>query len=129
MAADLLEAAATGSGEAQSALVDQALACRSDPQYRPCEALAVAEVFARMAASSASTFGNIRRLASVLMMRAAYERAYGEPSRAANCDAEALTLLDGAADLGDELAGRVLAEAASVMPSAGFVRAREFRAP
>lgn len=132
MAADLYELAATGSVEAQSALLDNALALRGSGHVRPIEALAAAEVYARLAAANTSlgdvSFANIRRLASVLMMRSAYERMHGNPALAATCDAEALTLLDGAADLGDELAGRVLAEAASVLPRDGFELVQQVRA-
>lgn len=110
--------AARGCPVALSALLDEAIAHVSG-EVRPVEALACAELLARMAASHGELV-DFRRLASVLMMRANFERQHGSFDHAATLDAEALGVLDIAADDGDELAGRVLAEAASVMPAAPF---------
>ena len=115
----LLDQAARGCPAALSALLDQTLALGDDGTVRPVEALACAELLARMAASHGELV-DFRRLASVLMMRANFERQHGSFDHAATLDAEALSILDIAADDGDELAGRVLAEVASVMPAAPF---------
>ena len=112
---------------ALSALLDQTLALGDDGTVRPVEALACAELLARMAASHGELV-DFRRLASVLMMRANFERRHGSVDHAATLDAEALGILDIAADDGDELAGRVLAEAASVMPAAPFELLRTIKA-
>jgi hypothetical protein len=122
-----LEQASRGCPLALSALLDQTLALGDDGTVRPVEALACAELLARMAASHGELV-DFRRLASVLMMRANFERRHGSADHAATLDAEALGILDIAADDGDELAGRVLAEAASVMPAAPFELLRTIKA-
>lgn len=111
--------AARGCPVALSALLDETILHGDGGTVRPVEALACAELLARMAASHGE-LADFRRLASVLMMRANFERQHGSFDHAATLDAEALGILDIAADDGDELAGRVLAEAASVMPAAPF---------
>lgn len=119
LSADLLTLAASGSREAQSALVDLALSMDNASRPRPIEALAVAEQWARCA-SRHGELVDLRRLASVLMMRANYERLHGSVDFATCLDAEALGLLDIAADDGDEAAGRALAEAAGILSAAPF---------
>lgn len=123
---DLLDRAARGKADAQAELVDVAIAS-TECGVRPIEALTAAELWARMAASHGG-LDDMRRLASVLMMRAGYERMHGSVDLAASLDAEALTLLDIGTDHGDELAGRVLAEVSSVLPAAPFDLLRRVKA-
>lgn len=78
-------------------------------EWSPLEALVGAELWARMAAAHGGN-EDIRRLASVLMMRAGFERQHGAVHLAACLEAEALSLLDVAADHGDKLAASALAE-------------------
>lgn len=122
---DLFHQAARGSREAQAALVDVVLS--ADSSLRQLEALAGAELFARMAAQHGE-LEDVRRLAGVLMMRAAYERTHGCVTTAAGVDAEALSLLEIAADGGDELAGELLNNAADTMPTAPFELLKQMKA-
>lgn len=122
---DLFRQAAHGVREAQAALVNVVLT--ADPSLRRLEALAGAELFARMAAQHGE-LEDVRRLAGVLMMRATYERHQGGETLAAGVDAEALSLLEIAADGGDELAGELLNNAADTMPTAPFELLKQMKA-
>ncbi len=122
--AELLAHAALGDGFAQA---EAARAYLADTELRPLDALAGAELMARLAICHAVP-DSARLLATVLMTRAGFEREHGDVSRAAGLDAEAMTLLEQAADAGDELAAQAIVTMGDLLPAASFRLLREMKA-
>lgn len=122
----LLEQAAAGLVDAQRALIDLALDAGADGSVRTVESFVSAEIWARLTVSN-GTRPDVHRLAGILMARANFERLYGIAQVGAVYDAEALTILELAADDGDEDAAQLLMSVIDTMPAGGFHIAQRFR--
>jgi hypothetical protein len=119
----LFERSARGDKVAQGALAAEILLLGDQGHFRPLEAWGAVEVLARLAAVHGDPLDR-RGLASVLFLRAEWEKQHGCPVRAVNFQAEGVQILDQLADEGDEDAAASLNLAGSIADPAAMQLAR-----
>ncbi len=121
MPVDHLTGAARGVTNSFRELRVEALHRGDAGSMRMVEALSTAEIWARLAVESGGEQADdIRALASILLMRAGFERQHGYGEMSAPIDAEALTLLEIAANQGDDQSVDLLVLAGNQLPAGGF---------
>ncbi len=121
---DLLTRAAHGDLEAQRVMAAQALNVLVAERVQPEEGFPTAELWARLAAGHGRA-EDLRNLSTMLLARSGFvERA--DEHLADMLAAEALSLLDRAADLGDDEAARCLANVGPALRPAAFVLVAQF---
>jgi len=115
MDADLLSRAACGDADAQAGMVDATLRLVIAGETAFGEGVRAAEWWARLAAVHGRP-KDLMSLASVLMYAAQVAVDEGEDRRSIAYQAEAILVLNGLADDGDEEAGMFLQQTADLLP-------------
>jgi hypothetical protein len=131
VSADLIARAAQGDREAQREMLTRCCGALDDPAGVTRYALASAEWWARLVASSGQDQDQAP-LINILMFRAGYCAATSEPLDRDLCAGEAIALLDRQADTGSEDAANALAslwgrDSTKVLTPDAFAFAKMFR--
>jgi hypothetical protein len=116
--AGVMREAAKGNHDAQGAVADDLLLSAARRWFDPCEALFVAEPFARLAQESGRAW-DFERVAVIKMFRARMAHMLGQEQDKQRCEGEALYFMDRAASAGSVNAEGALLELAQAVSPEG----------